>query len=743
MTVAVSQLERTLDAARGRDVLPEAEGIVLLSALGIGAPRHVALRYGDRCSASHLEAVGSDRVVVKVSAADIIHKSEVGGVTIVASNVADVNGAIEEMKRQFAGTPVDGFTIHEYVSHDHAFGNELFVGARWSPEFGPVVLFGAGGIHAEFMSQHMRPDTDMAVFSADPRMSEGVTDLIEQSAVGKLITKEHRGQLPRVHMAAVAEVVESVRQMASALMPHRIREFEINPLVISNGQLLALDVVVKLGDGASPVPPGRPLHKLKNLLEPRSIAIAGVSRRMNPGHVILNNLLRDGFGADNIFIVKPGAESIEGCRCFPGIAALPRRVDLFVLGVDASQVPASITAIVANEKAESVILITGGLEEKAGTAGLLDTMNDALSASRETDWQGPVVNGGNSLGVASKPGRYNTIFIPDYKLDMASGDGARLAVISQSGAFAIARQSKLRGINPRYTITVGNQMDVTVGDYLHYLKDDREIDTFSVYVEGFRPLDGVRFLEAAREITAGGRSVVLYRAGRTAEGARATASHTASIAGDFMVTRALAQDAGVIVAESIDDFEDLTKLCCFLGGKRVAGSRLGAVSNAGFECVAIADNLFGFELADLAGDTKAALARILREGRLDGVIDVNNPLDLTPMSGEAGFEAAVRAVLDDDGVDVGVVGCVPMTPALNTLDRSDHHGEDVGTEDALPARLGSVLAADEKACVVVIDGGQAYDAMAMHFEKRGIPVFRTADRALRVFDRYRRSRLRR
>ena len=285
-------------------------------------------------------------------------------------------------------------------------------------------------------------------------------------------------------------------------------------------------------------------------------------------------------------------------------------------------------------------------------------------------------------------------------------------------------------------ITVGNQMDITVGDYLHHLKDNYEIDTFAVYVEGFKELDGRRFLEAAHEITASGRSVILYRAGRTPAGSRATASHTASIAGDFAVTRALAEEAGVMMAETIDDFEDLIVLCCQLRDKTVTGRRLGALSNAGFECVAIADNHRGFELSRFSDETRTALDDVLRTGRLDRVVDINNPLDLTPMADEESYEAAVRAVLQDRNVDVAIVGCVPLTPALSTLERGEPHEENVESGDALPARVGGLLRETEKAGVVVIDGGSAYDTLANMFVQRRIPTFRSADRALRILDRY-------
>ncbi|MCE1207507.1 MAG: hypothetical protein LWX00_08910, partial [Spirochaetia bacterium] len=191
--------------------------------------------------------------------------------------------------------------------------------------------------------------------------------------------------------------------------------------------------------------------------------------------------------------------------------------------------------------------------------------------------KGPLINGGNCLGIRSVPGKYNTLFIPEHKLPMPKGKLAPMAVISQSGAFAICRISKHPDINPKYTITCGNQMDVTIGDYLEFLAQDQEIRVFAVYVEGFKMLDGLKTLNAAKAIAQSGRTVIFYRAGRTQAGAGAAASHTASIAGDYPVTRELFAQAGAIVCSNLDEFDDAMTMFTLLDGKKARGNRLGAV----------------------------------------------------------------------------------------------------------------------------------------------------------------------
>ena len=273
------------------------------------------------------------------------------------------------------------------------------------------------------------------------------------------------------------------------------------------------------------------------------------------------------------------------------------------------------------------------------------------------------------------------------------------------------------------------------GEHLHvHLKDDSEIRVFAVYVEGFKPLDGIRFLRAAREITESGRTVILYRAGRTAEGARATASHTASIAGDYAVTRELAKSAGVIVVESVDDFEDLVRLFAFLEDKSVGGFRLGAMSNAGFECVAVADNLGNLSLFPFCESTASRLRESFARVRIEQLVDVHNPIDLTPIADDEAYEAVFRAIMDDGNVDVGLLGIVPMTPALNTLPPGQGHREDHAREDSIVSRAIRMKSEIPKAWVAVVDGGPSYDAMARRLEEGGVPAFRTADRALRIFN---------
>lgn len=732
MSPTIDDIRAILEAARdaGRDALLETEGIALLQAFGFRVPAHTFVSGSQAVAAEVLGGFAGEQVVVKVNSPEILHKSDVGGVRVAANRADAVARVIADMERRFSGRSVPGYSIHEFVPYERGLGRELLLGLRWTDEFGPVIVFGAGGIYTEALSGSLRPGRDVAVLSAVLPV-EDAASAVMRTAVGELVFGGLRGQEPLVSVETIEEAVQRLVFVSKSLTG--VRDFEVNPLVVHDGELWALDVLVKITEAPASAPMPRPLHKMKNLLEPHSVAVAGVSSGANPGRVILQNLIRDGFDRARIHVVKPGGDEIDGCKCYPDIASLPERVDVLVLSIDASQAAAAVAETIDREAAESIIVIPGGFEEKSGSRSIVRRMKEALAASRASDWGGPLINGGNCLGIQSRPGRYDTLFIPEHKIGVVDKHGAPIAFISQSGAFAVSKNSKLAAVDRKYTITLGNQMDVTIGDYLHYLKDDDEVAVYAVYAEGFKPLDGLRFLDAAREIVASGRSVVLYRAGRTAAGAQASASHTASIAGDYAVTRGLARAAGVLVADTIADFEDLVMLSSWLRGK-TTGRRLGAISNAGFECVAIADNLGDFELAELSEPTRATLGEVLESARIGGVVDVHNPVDLTPMMPEGGYEKAIRAVLEDDNVEVGVVACVPLTPALNSLAPGDGHREDVRRTDSIASIMGRLIGESPKACVAVVDGGAIYDEMAAVLTRRGVPTFRTADRALRLLN---------
>lgn len=715
--------------ATGRTSLLEPEGLALLAAAGIAVPHHVFVRDAAAVTTGLLAAFPGERVVVKVVAPAIAHKTDVGGVAIVAREPAAVAEAITRM-HAVLGDRADGYTIGAFVGHDQGPAGELLLALRWTDDFGPVVAVGAGGVLTEALSADLRPGREIAIVSPALTPADEITARIAGATAVRLATTSLRGQPPRLDPQRLADAVARLAALAP-LLPDDLTELEINPAAVTPDGLVALDVLVNLGSGPRPVRAARPQARLGALLAPRTIGVVGVSSGMNSGRVILQNILREGYSPDAVTVIKPGAAAIDGVRCVPDLASLAGPLDLLVVVLPAAQTPGFVAEVIERSAAQSMIVIPGGLDETEAGRVLADRMRASLEASRERPDGGPVINGGNCLGIRSRPGRYDTLFIPQAKLPPGTVP-APVALITGSGAFAITRLSRLLPLDPRYVITIGNQMDLTAGDHLAHLADDPAVQVAGVYLEGFAALDGLAFAEAARRFTATGRHVVLYRAGRTPAGAGASAGHTAAIAGDATVAREVLGAVGVTIADTPAAFDDLVRTFALLVGRPAAGRRLGAVSNAGSECVTIADHAGSLRLAPFAAATAARLGELLGGAGITSVVDVHNPLDLTPIARAPLAGEVIRTILAADEVDVAIVGVVPMADTIDTLPPGDGHGEDLARPGALADELIATWRASAKPWICVVDAGPLYNPFIERLSTAGIPVLGTADAATRA-----------
>jgi acyl-CoA synthetase (NDP forming) len=738
----------------GRDFLLEHEVYALLRALGIAAPRFFFVKKGKQATREKLSALGSDSSVIKIVSPQIVHKSDVGGVAFVKNSASEVNRAITrmvaEVPAKFAGTDAVGpdirgvLVLEKVAFSDLGFGSELLLGIRNSREFGPVVTMGLGGLDVEYINERLKEKTAVAIGSAHMLRREGIGALLEPLAFYSKLSEGFRGRPAPVSRDTLIETFDHFCRLAAHFSPYSgksayvIEEAEVNPFVVRNGALVPLDGMCRFSRRREAARP-RLSKNLGFLLHPQSIGIIGVSERMNLGHLILNNILREGFPKEKTYIVKPGLAEVEGCRCVPTVADLPEAVDLFVLTLAAGQSAGVMAELVAAEKARSVILIAGGMGEKEGMGGIEEEIKGLLQKSRREKKITPVVNGGNCMGVYSGPGHYDTTFIPVHKLASPGKKNPRLVYISQSGAFMASRMSKLPEVEPLYAISLGNQIDLAASDYLDYFRAHGSASLYALYIEGFQPGDGLALAKAAREIIHKGKPVIVYKSGRSPEGRKATSSHTASVAGDYKVCRSILESAGVFVAETLAEFENAIRALPALAGKTARGNRVGLISNAGFECVILADSLkngYELELTAIAESTRARIAEILSPLGIDRLQDIRNPLDLTPMADDAAFAGCVEALLADPNIDCAVVSPVPMTAALQTLAPSEAHAEDIHSPQSVGRRLVDMIRRTAKPVVVNIDAGSLYDPLAGMLEGEGIPVFRRSDEALRFLGTY-------
>ena len=461
------------------------------------------------------------------------------------------------------------------------------------------------------------------------------------------------------------------------------------------------------------------------------MVVGASATALNPGRIILRNLKHaEGLRYGHLHAIHATQSAIDGIPCVPRVEDLPEAVDLAVVAVPAEGARDTIRALCAAGRAESIILIPGGFAE-IGRTDLEQEIVAALAASRARPDEGPVLVGGNCLGIVSKR-QYNTFFLPQYKLPFHDAPGDNLVAVSQSGAYLVSLSSNLDGIVfPRASISFGNQMDLTVADFVEHFLEDDSVGVLACYVEGFKPGDGERFVELARRDPRAGTPGDRVQGGPDrARGAAAAQSHTASLAGDYAVARDLLEDAGVVVAETLNMFEDYVKAFTLLFDRLPVGRRLGVLSNAGFECAAVLDRLYALEPAVLSESTRARLRRVPsrhRPRRQSRGRDARWP---TPRS----FVAAAAALLEDPAVDALLVSPIPVTPALEDLppDLAGIHAENIYAPGSLPQELLRLFRQSRKPMAVSVDSGRLYDDFVTVLQRGGIPVYRKIDRASRA-----------
>ncbi len=517
-------------------------------------------------------------------------------------------------------------------------------------------------------------------------------------------------------------------------------EFVIEALVLSGE--------CRFGKSTPAITP-KPISKIGNLLHPESLGIVGVSAtKMSFGRIILKNIIASGYDKAKLLVLKPGDDTeIDGVRCVPDLRSLDHKLDLLIVAVGADAAFGIVDEVIETDAAESVMLIPGGLGETRASREPAKAMAERIDAAHKKEGGGPVFLGGNCLGVVSHPGNYDSWFIPGERLPKPQKKAQRNSVmISQSGAFMITRLSKNAWLDPAYMIAVGNQNDLTHGDMLTYFSARDEIDVVGFYIEGFGDLDGLVFAKAVRRAVANGKQVVVYKAGRTAAGQGATMGHTASIAGDYGSCVSLLTQAGAMVAESFGEFGDLLYIAGVLHDKTINGNRLAAVSGAGFETVGIADSTVTTDgslmMAELEEETTEKLSAILREKRLDALMEVRNPFDINPGADDEAHVSCAEAMADDPNVDVVVVGLDPLSPVTRTLDASAREGFDIHSEQSMANTFSVLVSNHDKPIIGIVEGGALFDPFATKLMDQGACIFRSTELGTRALVKYTAARLR-
>lgn len=779
--------------ADGRNILFEHEVYTLLRLSGAETPpKCVFIPKGARPEEETVMSLPGERAVLKIVSPTIVHKTEVGGVRMVPKTGDKIRSALrrmlcevpemytELMTRDMEHAPecyrgLAGAALQNAVSRDirgvlqvqfmppdsSAFGNELIVGLRRTREFGMVLSAGLGGTDTELYAERFRQG--QAIVAALTEMIDGhdFFKLFRKTVSYCKLAGLTRGQRRIVTDEQLIECFESFIRMGNYFSPENpnapfvIEELEINPFTFTDYLMVPLDGMCRFSLPETK-PIQRPVERIDSLLHPKRIGIIGVSgTRRNFGRIILENVLASGFDPAQMVIIRDGETDATGVACVPSLAQLDEPLDLLVVAIGAPQVPALVDDILATKAAKSVMLIPGGLgeteESRELAAAMVRRINEAHAeahASRATggDAMDPVFLGANCMGVISRPGKFDTWFIPSDKLhDYKSQAPNRVAIVSQSGAFLLNRFSQSPEMRPAYLISMGNQTDLSLGDMMRYFKDSDKVDVIAVYAEGFQDQDGLAFATAVREAVLTGKQVVFYKAGRTPEGKNATSGHTASLAGDYMVCQNCIRQSGAIIARNFTEFQDLVLLAEAFSKSEIRGKRLGAVSGAGFEAVGMADSIhsdeYSMELGRYAESTREAMRELLLAKGLDKLVPVASPLDINPGADDEVHARMADLLLTDENIDAVVIGLDPHSPATHTLAHTDKDAFRMDHPQGILALLAEVRSRATKPLVAVVDGGTQFDPLRAALCERGIPVFPVCDRAISALSLYMEARL--
>lgn len=785
LTVEYEPITELFRAAQqeGRSFLYEYEVYRLLELSGSETPpKSLFVPRQARLSEETVMSLPGEKVVLKIVSPTIVHKTEVGGVRIVPKKTDGVRSALRrmlsEVPENYAGwieanpdsTPapyrgLSGQALQNAIAADiqgvlqvqfmppdsSSFGNELIVGLRRTREFGMVISAGLGGTDAELYAERFRKG--QAIVAALTSMVDGQAffELFRKTLSYRKLAGLTRGQRRIVTDDQLIECFESFIRMGNFFSPERpdapfiIEELEINPFAFTDFLMVPLDGLCRFSPPEAQEAP-RPVAKIDRLLHPKTIGIVGVSAtRKNFGRIILENILAAGFPPQQVVIVREGDTDSSGVRCVPDLKALDAPLDLFIVAIGAQQVPALVDQLIDLRAAHSVMLIPGGLGETEESKEMAARMVTRIQTAHQSGDSGPVFLGANCMGVISRPGHYDTWFIPEAKMppyrDMPA---RRTAILSQSGAFLLNRFSQSPEMRPAYLVSLGNQTDLTLGDMLTSFADSAEVDVLAVYAEGFRDLDGATFARAVRTTVCAGKQVIFYKAGRTPEGKSATSGHTASLAGDYMVCENCIRQAGAIIARSFTEFQDLVLLAESCVHTEIRGKRLAAVSGAGFEAVGMADSIhtdeYHVSLGAFSNATRTALQELLAANHLDKLVTISNPLDINPSANDEVHARVAELLLSDEHIDALVIGLDPHSPVTHSLDTDDKAFR-LDAPNGILSRIAAVRAATRKPLIAVVDGGPQFDPLRRELKDLNIPTFPVCDRAIAVLSLYMESRL--
>ncbi|UCB43731.1 MAG: CoA-binding protein [Dehalococcoidales bacterium] len=314
-------------------------------------------------------------------------------------------------------------------------------------------------------------------------------------------------------------------------------------------------------------------HPLEEILHPRAIAVVGASDSGGRGSGFFAPLIELGYEGQ-LYPVNPKYTEVMGIKAYPSVKDIPGVVDYVISSVPASQV-LSMMADCAEKGVKAVHLYTARFSE-TGRKEAADLEMEILNQAKKA---GIRLIGPNCMG----------LYYPGERISFSEGmprESGPVGLASQSGSaiHEIVDLAVQRGLYFSKAISYGNAIDFNESDYLEYFAQDPNTEMVLMYIEGVR--DGKRFYDALHHTTAS-KPVIIVKGGRGQSGTRATASHTASLAGSMDIWETVVRQAGAVSVRHPGELIDVAAAFHFL--PPIIGRKVGVAGGAGGSSVLAAD----------------------------------------------------------------------------------------------------------------------------------------------------------
>ncbi len=648
----IAGIQRALQ--EGRSALTEAESKTLLRQYGIPVVEEAACKTPG-------EAIEEARrlgypVVLKGLGARLTHKTERGLVKLHLASDEEVRRAADEIE-QSAGSDLEGYLVQPMVAGRREFVAGLFC----DPLFGPVVMFGLGGVFTEALRD--------VVFRVPP-FDEAEAALMVDEIRSAVLLGPFRGDR-QVHREDIIRTLTGLSRLAEECPD--VTEVDINPLLIGpDGRVTAVDALVVLGRRAAPPAAAEPVDPkdLAGFFYPRSIAFIGASGIIGKwGHMLFTNVAAGGFKGE-FHLVNAKGGVIAGRPVFKSVMDIPEPVDLAVVTVPAAGVSAVIPEIAA-KGIRRVVLISSGFSETGDKGRQIE--RELIAQAREL---GILILGPNTMGLCNP---HHLFYCMGMHVRPGAGD---MSLVAQSGNLGtqLLAYAKSQGIGIRAFCGSGNEGMITIEDFLDAFEKDDPTRTVVLYLESIK--NGARFVETARRV--GRRKpVVVLKGGRTDAGNRAAASHTGALASNIAVFQAACRQAGMIAADHPTDLLDLS--AAFSALPLPKGNRIGIVTLGGGWGVVATDLCVenGLVIPNLSDEIIAGIDKILPP-----YWSHTNPIDLVaefdPLIPQRITEELLKWEECDAVLHLGMLGRVSFFRSVaDSAIRTDPNY----TEDGLKASL--------------------------------------------------------